>query len=399
MRMPRPRMCTLVLASYLAACGSEQSSAAETYVARDSANVQIVESRAPLWSQGVRVDTAPVLRIGREEEGPYQFASIPHGLILDGGRFAIVEGRSREIRLFDSTGSHLATSGRSGSGPGEFQHIAGLFRYRGDSLAAYDQRLRRTTIIPSGPGVPRTVLVEPSGNLLAFGTDQSGHVFLSNPGSGYRPDLTPGLQWDTTDVVVMAPDGTSRIAARQPSRQQFVEPDGNTRPIAPQHGSIQATSTDGFYWATSDRYEIRQYSVEGVLQRILRRPLEPRSVESSMFDSYVEANLEVVRRFEGESSVPRYRRTYEAMIRGDQIPLFQTAFADADRRLWVAESIWPDLQQPPRRWSVFAPDGFLLGELDVPDGLRVLDSRGDRILAVWHDEFDVPHVQLNRLVR
>lgn len=390
----------LILASSIVACESANTGIAGTYVTRDSANVRIVDSTSPAWSDGVQLDSIPLLRIGREEDGPYQFSLITQGLMLDGGRIAIAEGRAREIRVFDSAGTHLATSGRAGSGPGEFRGIAGLFRYHGDSLAIYDQQLRRTTIMPLSAGTPRTIANDDNQNLLAFGVDQRGHVFLYNPGSGYRPDLPPGLQWDTTDIVVMSPaDGGSRTVARLASREQFIEPDGNTRVRTPAHGSIQAVDDDGFYWATTDRYEIRSYDGDGVLQRILRRPVQPTMVEPDMVDAWVESNLERVRRFEGESAVPRYRRRFDEMEYGEQVPLFGTAFVDADRRLWVSESLWPRVQGAPGRWSVFSPDGVLLGELDVPDGVRVLDSRGDFVLAVWPDELDVPHVQIHRLLR
>jgi hypothetical protein len=47
---------------------------------------------------------------------------------------------------------------------------------------------------------------------------------------------------------------------------------------------------------------------------------------------------------------------------------------------------------------VFSPEGFLLGDVELPERLTPLDSRGDTLLAVWLDEFDVPHLQLRRLL-
>ena len=46
------------------------------------------------------------------------------------------------------------------------------------------------------------------------------------------------------------------------------------------------------------------------------------------------------------------------------------------------------------------PLGVLLGawgDLEAPDRLRIVDSRGDTVLGIWSDEFDVHYVQLHRI--
>jgi len=156
---------------------------------------------------------------------------------------------------------------------------------------------------------------------------------------------------------------------------------------------------DGFYWATPDRYEIRFFDGEGVLRRILRRSVQPTPVEPSMIEEWIEANLENWRRYEGEDAIPRYRRGYEEAHYREYVPLFGTAFVDNDQKLWVSGPTWPSLQGPPRRWSVFSPDGFWLGDLDAPEGVSIVDARGDLVLGIWRDELDVPYVQVHRLAR
>lgn len=183
-----------------------------------------------------------------------------------------------------------------------------------------------------------------------------------------------------------------------PQRQQLVQEGGDTGPVIPLMNSIHAASGDGFYWATSDRWEVRFHDAEGRLRRIVRRPVEPEEVEPLMVEAYIDAQLERVRSFEGEGAVTRYRRMYEEEAHfGSRVPLFERAFGDGDDRLWVAESPWPlAAGDPTRRWSVFSPEGAWLGDLEAPEGLRILDSRGDRVLGVWFDELDVPHVQVHR---
>jgi hypothetical protein len=352
----------------------------------------------------VYVDSVPVLRIGAEEAGPHQFSFVSTGLLLEGGRIAVVELSAAEVRVFDADGRHLRSVGRRGRGPGEFQVISGLFRRSDDSLAAYDQSQRRMTYFPLVSGEPRVVRSQAvpggRGNFDAFGAFADGRLLLYNPGGGFRPDLEPGLQWVPTEVVLLDPsDGAARTIARLPSREQFVLPGGDTRVLAPAHGAIRAASDDGFYWGTSDKYEIRFFDKEGNLRRILRRPMEPRPVVPAMIETWIAQNLEEVRRREGEAAVSRYRQIYDEALFGDRVPLFERAFVDGDGRLWVGSSEWPDRLAASARWSIFAPNGIWLGELYAPPQLRIVDCRDDLVLGIWQEEGDAPFVQVHRLLR
>jgi hypothetical protein len=136
-----------------------------------------------------------------------------------------------------------------------------------------------------------------------------------------------------------------------------------------------------------------------MLRRILRRPVEPRAVTREMIDAWIAANLEEVRRREGEAALPRYRQSYAEGVYGERVPLFDRAFVDGNDRLWVAEAVWPQRGSAPRRWSIFAPDGAWLGDLEAPARLRILDSREDLVLGVWQEEGEAPFVQVHRLSR
>lgn len=391
--------CSLACAAAVA-CTDGAAVGSRSHTTVDSAGVEIVESTAPAWAPGSRrIDPEPFLRIGREEEGPYQFGFVPLGLLLDDGSLAIGEITTQEVRIFDAGGNHVATLGGTGAGPGEIRNMSGLFAYQGDSLAVSDGRLGRTTIFSRTSGAYRTVVHRVEGNYGVFGVLQGGTFLMLSRGGSYRPDLDPGLQWTPTDIVAVdAADGSTRVIARLPMRQQVVEPDGNTALLIPQQWAVQGVAPDGFYWTTSDRYEIRFYDPEGVLRRIQRTPVAPDPVEPSMIEEYVEGVLEDVRGFEGEDAIPRYREQYEQAIHGERVPLFGKAFVDEDGRFWISRAVWPAFRDPPRDWDVFSEEGVWLGTLGAPEGVDVLDARGDVILGIWRDDLDVPHVQLHRVV-
>lgn len=393
------KLLAVVPVLLLAACSAGGDVESRTYVARDSAGVRIIESVLPEWPAPRAIEAEPLLRIGREEEGPYQLAFVARALLIEDGSIVVAEASAQEVRIFDSDGRHVTTLGRRGEGPGEFSGIGDVFAYSDDSLAVYDGRLRRTTIFDRESGAYRTVANQIEGNYAVFGRAGDGPLLLYSPGSGYRPDLPAGLQWVLTDIVAVDPfDGSYRVIAQLPQREQFVEPGGDTRPVIPGRYAIHAAADGGFYWGTPDRYEIGFFDVEGVKRRALRRPIEPRRVQQDDIDAYVEAQLDRVRRFEGEAALPRYRRSYEEASYGELVPLFGVAFVDRNQRLWVSGPVWPDVQGPPLEWTVFSEEGMWLGDLRAPDQLMVFDSRGDLVLGVWTDELGVPHVQLHRIV-
>lgn len=388
----------IVAVGLTAACSDTPAFEDEGFVVRDSAGIEIVESTSPVWSAARSVEAEPVLRIGREEEGPYQFAVVGQALFLQDGSIAIAEGRAQEVRVFGPDGSHEQTLGRRGEGPGEFMGLSWVLEYSEDSIAAYDWSLRRTTVFHRPSGRSRNVVHQLEGNFAVFGRTWDGPFLLYSPGSGYRPDLPPGLQWVFTDIVTVDPaDGSPRVIGQLPQREQLVEPDGNTGRVIPGRYAIQAVAHDGFYWATPDRYEIDFFDVDGVKRRQIRRPVEPPPVRQDEIDAYIEAELERVRRFEGEDAVPRYRRSLEEASYGESAPLFAVAFVDGDHRLWVSGPAWPDFQAPPSSWSVFSEAGVWLGDVAAPPGLMLFDSRGDEVLGVWRDDFGVPYVQVHRL--
>jgi len=387
-----------VISASTPACSAGPSADAPPYAVSDSAGVQIVASKSSTWLGGTRrVDPDPLLQIGQEREGPYQFSFIAFGILKDDGRIVIAEIAAQELRSFDASGQHVATFGRSGRGPGEFEGLAGLYSYRGDSLAAYDARLNRITVLDGAFSSYRSFAHQITGNYGVFGVAQDSVFLLFSPGGSYRPDLQPGLQWVITDIIAMGPDGEYHVVGQLPDRQRRVAPDGNAPMPQPLQYAVQAASPDGFYWATPDRYVIAFYGVDGILRRMLRRPIGRRAVEPGMIQQYIQIQLDRIQRSQGEDAAARFRQRYEEEQYGEWLPLFSQALVDSDQRLWVAETTWPDSSRP-RRWSVFSPEGYLLGDVELPERLTPLDSRGDALLAVWLDEVDVPHLQLHRLL-
>jgi len=391
---------TAALALLLGGCrAADQAGDVPSYTVTDSAGVAIITSNSAAWgSEPMTLDSAPLLRIGQESTGPYQFTVVMHGLLLADGRIVVAELATNEVRVYSAAGEHERSFGRRGDGPGESNVISALAMYGGDSLVTHDQRLRRITVRSLTSGESRQVVTPSAGNWSAFGLTAAGGLLLYNPGRGYRPGATPGVQWDTTDIVrVDVALGTDTVISRLPSRQQHILADGNTTQFGPAQLAVFAVAHGGFYWATTDRYTVQFRNAHGQLQRVIRRPVEPAPITAAMRSQWIERSLEEFVRYNGEAAVAAQRRALEAGPFGTPVPLFQQALVDQEQRLWLGAGVWPELDAPSPSWSVFDARGVWLGDVTMPPRFRPLDVRGDRVLGVMTDDDDVPFLEVRRL--
>jgi len=93
-----------------------------------------------------RLAAEPLLEIGVVDGDPaYQLHQVSGATLLDDGRIALVNSGSSQLRIYDAQGTLTAQHGRKGSGPGEFQ-VPGRVYVIGDTIAVFDQRLRRMSL-------------------------------------------------------------------------------------------------------------------------------------------------------------------------------------------------------------------------------------------------------------
>ena len=162
----KPLLCltTLVLATVACnACGDPpppdgHSPALEAAV-RDSADIRIVENPRPPSQSRLdwRVGTEPAVSIGeREGEGPYLLHRARDAFIMPDGRIVVANTGSHELRVFDAAGIHVATWGRRGEGPGEFNPLVQVHPWRGDSLLALYSPAHHLSVLDSEGNVGRT---------------------------------------------------------------------------------------------------------------------------------------------------------------------------------------------------------------------------------------------------
>lgn len=374
-----------------------------TATVTDSAGIQIVTSTGPMWTKGQawRVDTTPLLDVGGNESDPhYDFLEVSGVVRFGDGRLVVLNSGTSEVRYYDSTGHWLASSGRKGKGPGEFEGAGALFGLPGDTLLVYDYQLRRMSrLAPDGAFLPSISLAGVAGGAIVFPfarlADGSwaatvDHFFsTAESGNGVsRPamavvHLPPDLGL-TADTVVTVPGSEAWVESGGSDGRRFVSVRGLPLGLDSPH----AAGDSLIYVGDAAQYVIGAYRPDGTLIRSIRYGISRQPVTAAMLDRVKASEL---------SSMPdRYRAESEAqwekMPRPKELPAFDAVAVDADGNLWVMEP--RVLPADPGSADLFDPAGKLLGKVAIPAGFSPSEIGSDYLLGVWKDDVGVEHVRM-----
>lgn len=145
--IPRCKATPIALLTIVAGgCAGEQAEFGATV--RDSAGVTIVEHSTVDTSVIARwaLSSDALLRIGTVSgDSQYQFHRIQDVTRLEDGAVVVLDVPGR-LRLFDSSGAYLWTSGGKGGGPGEFRYPVIVQEIGGDSLVVWDGVANRLSV-------------------------------------------------------------------------------------------------------------------------------------------------------------------------------------------------------------------------------------------------------------
>jgi hypothetical protein len=236
------------------------------------------------------------------------------------------------------------------------------------------------------PSEPRIVLAD--GTVLGRSVDSGA------TGPGYRREQI--------SYELRGADGNTVVSlGGHPGREAFLNMDG---PF-PVFGLLPFSRTlseaewgDLIILTPDDRYEIRAHDRgTGALARIVRREYSNRAPTRAEVDEAIDAALERTS-LTGER-LESTREGYKAMPLVESFPAFRTLLTDGQDHLWVREATLPGTDRPAPLWTVFNPDGRVLGFIETPDGLTILEIGTDYILGRTTDDLGVESVQVWPLER
>lgn len=381
----------------LLAAGCAVAESRDAAVVRDSAGIRIVESNAPAWGDVAwQVSDSPVVRIGAVGDESSQLFRVSDVTQLANGSIVVANQGTDEVRVFDGSGGHVRTIGRSGRGPGEFTGVRRVYAIGGDSLLVVD--LARVSLFaPEGEFVRSTQEVSPPPDAavrlsngafigLRFAPGQNPMVLgTSRP----RYSLVRWSPWDPDSAVIAEVDGDA-VFRKQPEGSGSVY--SWRQPFGPR--LAMATHGDRLFLGDGVQFEIRVLDSIGAPMAIYRRDVAPISVTEDALRTYERSRLD-------EQRTEGFRLLLESVFREwtapETQPYFDTFVVDSEGNLWVRAYSRDQTVRP--MWSVFDTDGKWLGDVATPRRLDVRAIGPDYVLGLWQDANDVEYVQKHPLVK
>ena len=402
----------VLLIQAMTSCGQDSATPPSTFSVRDSAGVTIYESTAPAWAPGEEwsVVAEPVVHIGvidgREE---YQFTTIAGVWRVPDGGFVVADVQSAEIRFFDAGGIFRGSFGSPGEGPDEFQRLVTAYAYRGDSIAVWDARRRLKVFDGDGrlgrsvpfsvtppmppPGSPRVGLVV--GGLNGAFPDGT---FLVYPGTTFP--LTPGERIPQGVAFLRySAEGDSLQSVGPFSGPEVMIPEpgaGGVRLVSPfPRQVVSFPGRTGTFVGASEDFEVQRFRSDGVLDLLIRASHRSLTLTQAHRDIFEDRE----RRRLAESASPQaLARALATVEFPETVPPYSQLLVDSEDHLWVRDYKMSDTPGP-EVWSVFSPEGQLLGTLETPERFEVRQIGANFMVGIWTDELDVRYVRMYGLDR
>ena len=340
------------------------------------------------------ISSAATVRVGTGESdttGLLAFVTgatrLPSGAIIvaDRGPFSLLE--------FNARGTFVRRFARQGSGPGEIDYLASLFRcgnqYFSNDIAngprinvyALDGSFVRAFRFRTPPGARGVYdsACNARGQFVHFAFESGGGIGV------YRKPVAFWLSGSDSTVTVKLGEfpGSERWGTKNGSRPL---------PLGKQPGV--AIGRDRVYIGTADRYEILVFSTTGTPLPSISRTAVPIPVTPADIEAALESDVSQF----GERSRKSTTEEYASMTLPKILPPYRALMVDAADMLWVQE--YPRAGSAVVTWRVFGADGRTVAEVVLPAALDVYEIGLDYVLGRVVDEAEgVPEVRLFALRR
>lgn len=361
---------------------------------------------------GPHVDELPLLshaeevRIGSVDDPVGGFSQIRQVRVSQRGSVYVLDGMSRDVRVFNSDGQLLRVIGGPGQGPGEFAAPTGM-GLLGDTLWVLDPQARRLTWfgpdgdvlhtmgtagIPFESGVPGVRLsispTRPRGDGFVE-SDRSIMVMGEREIRPYRyPVLLFDRQGEVVDTIRWETADENAVSFRIGNRQGYAPA---LRPASP----MEIVAGDGKFvveWSVPDNgpdglLSIISLGSAGDTVYTVSLRYTPVPVPAHVLDSLVTPMLVIA------GSMGATEREMDGALRSAiQLPAHRPPVRSV--RTAGDGSVWLQLNTPDNDgfadWVVVDAAGVPYGRVRLPARMQVHHSALPAVWAVELDEFDVP---------
>lgn len=360
-----------------AGCGDGASSGDPGMLqVRDSAGVRVVVNRVPaggIPTFAAVSDGPEAVLEGTGPDGASPFREVAGAVTLPGGFVAVADRRARTVSFHREDGSVASMVDLGLPEHGAMTELVRMGRAGGDTVWVVDAQSGQVArVTPSGleardPFPPGVTVVGRFGDGAYLVVPLWSTALLEEGAAeGVRRDGAVWARWwphrDQAEEVghfvhdeIMILAGPSGVIAMPP-------PFGRR--------TSRSVNADGFVVGDQTTFRIQLHRPDGGLVQV--------TLLEGVHLTLTEALKAAVRppRSEGDTSL--VDRLW-AGVPGTR-PAFSRLILARDGHLWVAEHVAGE--DPPRNWLAFAPEGSVLGLVEVPEGFEVLEAGPDYLLGV-----------------
>jgi len=319
----------------------------------------------------------------------------------------VPEPQDARLRIYDSTGTLVTMIGRSGEGPGEFQHVGPVF-WASDTMVVFDTQLARATFLLSDGTPARTE----AGRFFrlglgAPGADSTFMAFIpvavddegAMLGEAFQRASAGGRREPSRLVFLRVPrDGEPRVVATPPrwdDERWMVAVSGLGNPVPFAFGVRTGIAADGsrFLFMTADQSTLEPtYNLtlvrpthDTVFSRSYAYPGEPipdSAMERGIADMVPENDL---------------ARRFRALAR-ERAPL---VYPPTGVTLGLDGTIWVELRRTDRGTPVhvLSETGDPIRSLFVPSRSRIRQASMTHVWVTEYDPLDLASVVRYRVIR
>lgn len=361
------------------ACGEQRAHRQRTIEEADG--VTVVKNPLEPLNPELKIIFEENLTIGvGDGDENYMFGSLVVMNTDDDGNFYVTDGDRNTVKKYNSNGNFLQSIGRPGQGPGEFQSISEVrFDIEGN-IYLNDVKNQRISFLSkegnyiSGikfPSVFERVVINSMGFYIAKSVD---NIEL---GQGKKWDYVYGLFDDKFNLieeflrfpqeanVKKYEDSIVKVFANLLSDMAF-EPFVN----------YILDKNDLIYFGYPRNYEIKVYSSEGKLMKIIQRDFEPVKI-SERHKEYFEQNLD--EQFLAKMPAREMKKVFESI----KYPKYKPAY----ERFTLMENGWifvvvDSVRDEYKLVDIFNKDGEYLAQFETDISTDWLSFNNGKAYAV-----------------
>lgn len=344
---------------------------------------------------------------GWSGEGHADFDGIVSAVVdRNAGVLVIANGGDATIRVFGLDGEWRGTQGGLGGGPREFRDLTDLFRYRGDSLVAFDEDADAATVRPyTGEGVRRVSAPPlPSDSLRnprLRGALADGRLVWSAESPCRELDEVRESHAEPRVILLTSAEGADVVpVAKTTGRRYFRYETGvfqaGGAPFSPHSFVLPLDSV--ILFGSTERARAERIADTGVSLDPIPFFLSSLAVTDTYREWDIARRRAVLNRrplpmslLEGQKAV------LDILPFPDSFPVLGKVIAGEDGRVWVT-GYRPPETDPTRVaedhtvWSVYEGPGSRRLDIEFPARFDLFWADETDAVGVVRDEFDIEHV-------